>query len=88
MVRYFVIQTRNGKIEQRNKKRKERTELLQSKSETIQHKLEYASQFANQVLIKQSDIAYTTEKDILEQEIEQTDKIDQEWQKRLDALDK
>ncbi|MEL4895154.1 hypothetical protein [Crocosphaera sp. Alani8] len=88
MVRYFVIQTRNGKIEQRNKKRKERTELLQSKSETIQHKLEYASQFANQGLIKQSDIAYTTEKDILEQEIEQTDKIDQEWQKRLDALDK
>ena len=27
------------------------------------------------------------QKDVLEQEIEQADKIDQEWQKRLEALD-
>ncbi len=87
LIRYFVIQMRNGKIEERNSQRKERTKVLQEKDETIKHKLEYASQFANQALIQQSDIAYTTEKDILEQEIEQADKIDQEWQKRLDALD-
>ena len=87
LVRYFVVQMRNGKIESRNGQRKERTEVLLNKNETIQHKLDYASQFANQAMIQQSDIAYTTEKDILEQEIEQSDKIDQEWQKRLDALD-
>ena len=87
LIRYFVVQMRNGKIESRNSERKGRTELLQDKTETIQHKLEYASQFANQAIIQQSDIAYTTEKDVLEQEIEQADKIDQEWQKRLDALD-
>ncbi len=87
VIRYFVIQARNSKIEGRNSKRGERTKVLQDKDETIQHKLEYASQFANQAILQQSDIAYTTEKDILEQEIEQADKLDQEWQKRLDALD-
>ncbi len=86
-IRYFVVQARNSKIEERNSKRQERTKLLQDKNETIQHKLEYASQFANQAILQQSDIAYTTEKDILEQEIEQADKIDQEWKKRLDASD-
>ncbi len=86
-VRYFAIQARNSKIEQRNGKRRERTERLQNKDQTIQHKLEYASQFANQAILQQSDIAYTTEKDILQQEVEQSDKIDQEWQRRLDALD-
>ncbi|WP_107671198.1 hypothetical protein [Cyanothece sp. BG0011] len=86
-IRYFVVQARNSKIEERNSKRQERTKVLQDKDETIQHKLEYASQFANQAMIEQSDITYTTEKDILEQEIEQGDKIDQEWQKRLDSLD-
>ncbi|MDJ0579870.1 hypothetical protein [Crocosphaera sp.] len=87
LVRYFVIQIRNDKIDSRNSQRQERTEVLLNKNETIQHKLDYASQFANQAMIQQSDIAYTTEKDILEQEIEQADKIDQEWQKRLDGLD-
>ncbi len=86
-IRYFAIQARNSKIESRNSKRRERTQLLQDKDETVQHKLEYASQFANQAILQQSDIAYSTEKDILEQDIEQSDKIDQEWQKRLDALD-
>ncbi len=85
LIRYFAIQWKNNKIEERNSKRRERSQVLQQKDETIQHKLNYASQFANQAIIQQSDITYTTEKDILEQEIEQTDKIDQEWQKRLDA---
>ncbi|MDJ0661072.1 MAG: hypothetical protein QNJ42_16525 [Crocosphaera sp.] len=87
IIRYFVIQARNNKIEARNGKRRERTKVLEDKDATTQHKLEYASQFANQAILQQSDLAYTTEKDLIEQEIEQSDKIDQEWQKRLDALD-
>ncbi|MGB5593028.1 MAG: hypothetical protein WBM62_03195, partial [Crocosphaera sp.] len=87
LIRYFVVQWKNSNIEERNSKRQERTKLLQQKDDNIQHKLNYASQFAAQAIIQQSDITYTTEKDILEQEIEQTDKIDQEWQKRLDSLD-
>ncbi len=87
LIRYFVVQWKNNKIEARNSKRRERNTVLQHKDETIQHKLNYANQFANQAIIQQSDITYTTEKDILEQEIEQADKIDEDWQKRLDALD-
>ena len=87
LVRYFTIQWKNSNIEERNSKRLERSQVLQQKDETIKHKLNYASQFANQAIIQQSDIAYTTEKDILEQEIEQADKIDEDWQKRLDASD-
>lgn len=87
VIRYFIIQARNSKIEARNSKRRERTKVLENKDQTIRHKLEYASQFANQAILQESDITYTTEKDILEQEIEQADKIDEEWRKRLDASD-
>jgi hypothetical protein len=87
LIRYFVIQWKNRNLEERNSKRRERTQILQEKNQKIQHKLEYANQFANQAIIQESDITYTTEKDVLEQEIEQRDKIDQEWQKRLDSLD-
>lgn len=85
LIRYFWIQWKNSKIEERNSKRQEESQRLQQKDPTIQQKLAYARQFANQEMITQSDISYTTEKDIIEQEYEQSDKIDQAWQKRLDS---
>ncbi len=83
LVRYFWIKWRNARIEVRNQNRQERVAMLHQADDTIQKKLSYAHQFAAQTVIDQKDLAYTTESDIIEQEIEQTDKIDAEWQKRL-----
>ncbi|MEA5533115.1 hypothetical protein [Crocosphaera sp. XPORK-15E] len=85
LIRYFWVQGKNSKIEDRNKQRQERNKLLEEKDKTLKQKLAYARQFATQKLITESDITYTTEKDVIEQEIEQSDRIDQEWQRRLDS---
>jgi hypothetical protein len=83
LLRYFWVQWRNGLIETRNQSRQLRSEKLTLPDVDIQEKLNYARQFATRKVISDQDITYSTEKDILTQEIEQSDKIDQEWQKRL-----
>jgi hypothetical protein len=84
LIRYWWIQGRNDKIKQRNQQRQARTEYLSIGGSELQHKLDYARQFAEEKVITEKDITYTTEKDILAQEIEQSDKIDEEWRRRLE----
>ncbi|GBF82162.1 hypothetical protein [Aphanothece sacrum] len=83
LMRYFWIQWQNSKIESRNIKRQQQVENLQQIEKSLQEKLDYAHQFAAEKFITQSDITYTTEKDVLEQEIERSEQIDKEWQRRL-----
>lgn len=83
LIRYFWIQLRNGKLEERNQKRQDRAILLTQANPALQKKIAYAQQFAAQTVIGREDLAYTTETDLIEQEIEQSDKIDAEWQRRL-----
>ena len=52
---------------------------------TLRQKLQFAQQFANQTVITAADITYSTDQDLLEQEANRSDKIDQEWQKRLES---
>ncbi|MEA5510016.1 hypothetical protein VB715_09590 [Crocosphaera sp. UHCC 0190] len=85
LIRYFWVQQKNSKIEERNSQRQARNKILEEKDKNLKQKLAYARQFATQKLITKSDITYTTEKDIIEQEIEQSDRIDQEWQRRLES---
>ncbi len=85
LIRYFWIQQKNGKIEQRNQQRQERTQVLAQPSDKLQKKLAYADRFAKQTAIGSDDLAYTTEKDLNEQELEQSDKIDEEWRRRLES---
>ncbi|MGK7932086.1 MAG: hypothetical protein AB4041_11725 [Microcystaceae cyanobacterium] len=84
LMRYFWVQWRNGIITTRNQKRQARAEQLTLPNTQRQAKLNYARQFAAEKVITREDITYSTEKDILTQEIEQSDKIDQEWRKRLE----
>ncbi len=84
-LRYFWIQWRNQFIEARNEKRQARAEFLSIAYSSIAPKINFAHQFAAENVITDQDITYSTDKDVLEQEIEQSDKIDQEWQKRLNA---
>lgn len=80
LIRYFWLQNRNKKVVERNNQRQNRANILESNSQ-LQNKINYAQQFAQQKVITGEDLAYSTEKDLLDQEIEQRDKIDEEWRK-------
>lgn len=83
LIRYFWIQWRNGQIATRNEKRREQATQLNQANADLQKKLTYAQQFAAETVIGQADLVYTTETDLLEQEVERSAQIDAEWERRL-----
>lgn len=85
LIRYFWIQQRNRRIEARNQQRQERAVALNEATPELQHKLAFAQQFAQETIVSASNLAYTTEKDLTQQEFEQADQIDAEWQRRLNS---
>jgi hypothetical protein len=86
-VRYFWIQGQNAKIARENAARQERAIALNEASETLREKLAFAQAFAAQTVLTQENLAYTTEKDLTDQEYEQREKLDAEWLKRLESKD-
>lgn len=83
LIRYFFIQWRNSKIAKRNEQRQERAMLLNQADADLKKKIAFARQFAAETVINREDLAYTTETDLIEQELEQSKQIDAEWQRRL-----
>jgi hypothetical protein len=83
-IRYFWIQYKNRQIEARNQQRQERAVLLGQATPEFQNKLAYARQFAAQKVIGQEDLVYTTENELLDQQLQQSDRIDEEWRRRLE----
>jgi hypothetical protein len=79
-LRYFWIKRKNRTIIHRNEQRQQRATALQATNSLVQQKLNYAQRFANETVISQQDLIYSTERDMLEQEVEQADRIDAEWQ--------
>ncbi len=84
LVRYFWLKGRNRTVEQRNEMRQNQAVLLNERAPRLQSKLAYAQQFANQTVVNRDNLAYTTEQDLLEQEADNSAKIDAEWQQRLE----
>lgn len=84
LIRYFWIQWRNGKISDRNGQRQSRAKLIASADKKLQQKINYAHQFATNTVIDKDNLAYSTENDLIEQEVENSDKIDAEWRRRLE----
>ncbi len=87
LIRYFWIQWQNQKIEARNSDREKLANILSSPNPELQKKIAYTQQFAAEAIIGNDNLAYTTEKDLITQEIEQSDKIDAAWQLRLNQSD-
>jgi hypothetical protein len=85
LIRYFWIQQKNRKIEARNQKRQEQAILLNQADATLQKKIAYAEKFAAQNVINQEDLVYTSETNLLDQELERSDQIDDEWRRRLES---
>lgn len=83
LIRYFWIQWRNRKIEAKNIERQLRAEVLDKPDAILEQKLNYARKFTAEKVIEEGDLAYTSEKDLIEQEIEQTAKIDAEWERKI-----
>ena len=86
-IRYFWLQRKNRQIERRNEARQERAVTLNEVGPEIQEKIAFAQQFAAQTVVSKENLAYTTEKDLTEQEFEQREKLDAEWRDRLSASD-
>ena len=85
LVRYFWIQGRNPKLVAANQSREQRAIALRQPDKSLRQKLSYASKFAQQKVIGDQDLAYTTEDDLLDQNIRNVDKIDSDWQSRLES---
>ncbi|BBD62385.1 hypothetical protein NIES2109_52250 [Nostoc sp. HK-01] len=85
LVRYFWIQWRNQKIVARNRDRVSRAKLLTNPDANLQQKIDYAQQFATENIIENKDLVYSTENDLLDQEIKNSAQIEAEWQKRLQS---
>jgi len=85
LIRYFWIQWKNTQVEAHNQKRQEQAIALNQADAALQKKLAYAQQFAAQNVINQEDLVYTSETDLIDQEIERSAQIDAEWQRRLES---
>lgn len=87
LIRYFWIQWKNSRIEARNLERQQRAMLLNQPDADLLQKLAYAQEFAAENVLTGEDLAYTTETELTQQELEQSAKIDAEWQRRIDRSD-
>ncbi|MGP1382101.1 MAG: hypothetical protein ACTS2F_01005 [Thainema sp.] len=85
ILRYIWIKMRNQKIESRNEIRQERAIALQEADPAVLKTIDYAKQFAAETIVNAENLAYTTEKDLLQQNVENADKIDEEWRQRLEG---
>lgn len=85
LIRYFWLQNQNHRLESRNQKRQKYISLMQQEDARLLQKLDYARQFAADKVISDSQITYSTETDLLDQELQASDQIDREWQKRLES---
>ncbi len=85
LIRWQVVKWRDRGVQQRNQQRQDLARKLQSPNQALRSKLSYAQQFALQKQLKSEDAAYSTEQDLLTQEISQQAKEDDEWQRRLEA---
>lgn len=84
LVRYFWVKWRNDQISDRNHQRQARAKLIAAADEKLQQKINYAHQFATNTVIDKDNLAYSTETDLIQQELERSDQIDAEWRKRLE----
>ncbi|XZN90841.1 MAG: hypothetical protein ACM65M_25075 [Microcoleus sp.] len=83
LIRYFWVQRKNTSIAARNQERQQRAMLLNQPDANLQKKLAYTREFAAENILNGQDLAYTTETELTAQELEQSAKIDAEWQKRI-----
>jgi len=86
LIRYIWLKGKNRTIEKRNQVRLRQSNRLDHPSEELEEKVSYAQTFASETIVSAEDLAYTTESDLTEQEASNSDRIDEEWRRRLEGL--
>jgi hypothetical protein len=74
---------RNNRLQMRNAWRRERARALQQGSPRVERKVARASRQARERRLEATDLACSTEQDLMTQEVENPDKVDAEWRRRL-----
>ncbi len=82
-VRFWVLKARNLQVRSRNQQREAQANILSDPTPELTQKLHYARQFAARKVITDKDITYSTEEDLLDQEVSRADQVDRDWEKRL-----
>ncbi len=85
LIRWIINQGRNRNIQQRNEARKEIAALLQRPDGVLRAKLQSAAKQAEQTVISDKDIVYSSNKDFTDQNL---DLDGESFDKRLADLDK
>jgi len=83
-LRWLIQGQKNNKIAARNADRFKRARQLNTPDEVLENKLIQSKTFQQRLRLDQQPIAYDTDRDMLDQDLEQKDKLDAEWQQRLD----
>uniref|UniRef100_A0A6N2LEJ6 Iron-sulfur cluster biosynthesis family protein n=1 Tax=Salix viminalis TaxID=40686 RepID=A0A6N2LEJ6_SALVM len=83
LIRWFLVLQRNAKIEKRNTAREQCAKMLGLPDLSLRRKILSARDMARKTVIGQDRIVYTTDKDIIEQDVEA-----QEWDQRFREIKK
>ncbi len=85
LIRWQVVKWRDRGVQQRNEQRRAIAQQLKSPSPELREKLTYAQTFGMRQQLNPEDAVYTTETDLIEQEVNQPDRLDEEWERRLQS---
>ncbi|XP_012072960.1 uncharacterized protein At5g03900, chloroplastic isoform X2 [Jatropha curcas] len=83
LVRWFLVNKRNAEIEKRNRAREQFARRLELPDPSLRQKLLSARDMAQKTVIGQDRIVYSTDRDIIEQDVEA-----QEWDRRFREIEK
>ncbi|KAJ0809215.1 hypothetical protein HanPI659440_Chr01g0012251 [Helianthus annuus] len=83
LVRWFITQRTNARIEKRNRAREQRARALELPDVTLRRKILNARDMSQRTVIGQDRIVYTTERDIFEQDYDT-----QDWDRRFREIEK
>ena len=83
LVRWLMMLGKNDKISARNRDRASHARTLRTPDAALTQKLIQAQASAVQTRVDQETLIYTTERDMLDQEVEQRDRLDAEWRRTL-----
>ncbi|KAF9683904.1 hypothetical protein SADUNF_Sadunf04G0062500 [Salix dunnii] len=83
LIRWFLVLQRNAEIEKRNRAREQCAKMLGLPDLSLRRKILSARDMARKTVIGQDRIVYTTDKDIIEQDVEA-----QEWDQRFREIKK
>lgn len=83
LIRWFLVQKRNGEIERRNRAREQYARALERPDLSLRRKLLSARDMAQRTFIGQDRIVYSTDKDLYGQDYDA-----QQWEQRFREIEK